>query len=61
MMLLFIRMYTKLREVTISSQNSIRKHSTPIVSVVNDKPVCSFPFVSGKNNKIRKEYLGTGN
>ena len=30
------------------------------VSVVNDKPVCGFSFVSSKNNEIRKEYLGTG-
>ena len=26
----------------------------------NDKPVCGFLFVFGKNNEIRKEYLGTG-
>ena len=34
----------------------------PVVygSVVNDKPVCGFSFVSGKNNEICKEYLGTG-
>ena len=30
------------------------------VSVVNDKPVCGFSFVFGKNSDIRKEYLGTG-
>ena len=30
------------------------------VSVVNDKPVCGFSFVFGKNSVIRKEYLGTG-
>ena len=29
-------------------------------SGVNDRPVCGFSFVSGKNNKICKEYLGTG-
>ena len=29
------------------------------VSVVNDKPVCRFSSVSGKNTEIRKEYLRT--
>ena len=32
-----------------------------IISGWNGKPVTSFLFVSGKNNEIRKEYLGTGN
>ena len=27
---------------------------------VNDKLVCGISFAFGKNNKIRKEYLGTG-
>ena len=30
-------------------------------SVENDEPVCCFSFISGKNNEIRKEYLGIGN
>ena len=29
-------------------------------SGVNDKPVSGFSVVFGINNKIRKEYLGTG-
>ena len=36
-------------------------HNTSFyTSVVNDKPVCDFSFVTGINKKIRKEYLGTG-
>ena len=34
---------------------------TPLYSSgVNDKPVSGFSFAFGKNNEIRKEYLGTG-
>ena len=32
-----------------------------LVSGGNGKPVTGFLFISGKNNEIRKEYLGTGN
>ena len=32
----------------------------PVCCLYHYKPVCGFSFVSEKNSKIRKEYLGTG-
>ena len=37
-----------------------RTHHKPTPSGGNGKPVCGFSFVSGINNEILKEYLGTG-
>ena len=44
----------------ITGHCSLQSYIPVSNSGVIDKPVCSFSFVSGKNNKIRKEYLGTG-
>ena len=38
----------------------LRKLFTILLSGVNNKPASGFSFAFGKNNEIRKEYLGTG-